>query len=250
MPSLDERLASIFEAILDTYDAQPPDRRRRLLHHRSFHRETFLEWDDSNDKPAVTQDDLDELSAVGLIDIDFNGQGNYLVRPTADGRRAHRQVQRERARTEQAQPIDVSWAAVRPVLHAVVDVWSNHGASESAFVSIGAIAERAGREPDDLGLIRAIELLAANDWLNADYDDETDELSAQPTMRGVMATRGWPGGDAEVVAERFIAALDDAAAAETDDVRRGWLGSLRDTAMEVGTKTLAEVVSRSVGSAM
>jgi hypothetical protein len=243
-------LASIFEAILDTYDAQPPDRRRRLLHHRSFHRESFIDWDDADDKPTVTEDDLDELSAFGLIDIDFNSQGNYLVRPTSEGRRAHRKVQRERARAEQAHPIDVSWAAVRPVLHAVVDVWSDHGASESALVRIGAIAERAGRAPDDLGLIRAIELLAANDWLNADYDDETDELSAQPTMRGVMATRGWPGGDPEVAAERFITALDDAAAAETDDVKRGWLASLRDTAMEVGTKTLAEVVSKSVGSAV
>src|SRR3954468_4648958 len=53
MFTLDERLATIFEAILETYDRQPPDRRRRSTHHRSFQRESFLEWDD---RPAVTRD--------------------------------------------------------------------------------------------------------------------------------------------------------------------------------------------------
>jgi hypothetical protein len=250
MFTLDERLESIFEAILETYDGQPPDRRRRLTHHRSFQRESFLEWDDGDNRPAVTRDDLDELSALGLIDLDFNGQGNYLVRPTSEGRRSYRTVQRERARAEQAQPVDVSWATVRPVLHAIVDVWAENGASNAAFVKIGAIAERAGREPDDLGLIRAIELLAANEWLNADYDDEGDGLSAQPTMRGLMATRGWPGGDGEVAAERLLSVLDDVAAQGETEEKRNWAARLRDTAMEVGTKTLAEVVSKSVGTAV
>jgi hypothetical protein len=245
--SLDDRLTVIVEAILEDYDGRPPDERRRLTHHRSFQRETFIDWDMS--KPAVTRDDLDELAAYGFIDLDFGGRGDYLVKPTLEGRRAYRTLQRERARTELKQPVDLSWATVRPILHTVVDVWAENGASSAGFVKIGAIAKRVDRKPDDLGLVRAIELLAENDWLNAEYDD-TDELSAQPTTRGVMATRGWPGGDAEVASERLLSALDEMAEHDADDETRGWAARARETLMEVGTKTLAEVVSKSVGSAV
>ena len=248
MSSLSERLADIFERIIQTYDSQPLEHRRRLAHHRSFRRETFIDWDET--QPLVTRDDLDDLSAHGLIDLDFDGDGDYLVRPTPEGRRAFRTVQRERARAEDPQPVDLAWATVRPILHAVVDVWAETGASSAAFVKIDAIARRVEREPDNLGLVRAIEVLADNDWLNAEYDDETDELSTQPTMRGVMATRGWPGGDGEVAAERLLSALQDMATQAEDRQTRGWAARARDTLMEVGTKTLAEVVSKSVGTAV
>jgi hypothetical protein len=181
-------------------------------------------------------------NAFGLIDLDYNGQGNYLVRPTSEGRRAYRTVQRERARAEQAQPVDVSWATMRPVLHAIVDVWAEKGASNAAFVRIGAIAERVGREPNDLGLIRAIELLAANEWVNAEYDDEGDELSAQPTMRGLMATRGWPGSDGEVAAERLLSVLDDVAAQGETEAKRNWAARLRDTASACATASIMGTV--------
>jgi hypothetical protein len=246
--SVDDRLAEIFGKIIETYDSQPPERRSRLMHHRSFQRETFIEWDET--QPLVTRDDLDDLRAVGLIDIDFAGSGDYMVRPTPDGRRAFRTMQRERARVKNPQPVDLSWPTVRPILHAVVDVWAEKGASSAAFVKIGAIAQRVEREPDDLGLIRAIEVLADSDWLTAEHDDETDELSAQPTMRGLMATRGWPGGDGEVAAERLLSALEELATQADDTETRGWAARARDTLMEVGTKTLAEVVSKSVGTAV
>jgi hypothetical protein len=246
--TLSDRLVDIFEKIIETYDSRPPERRSRLVHHRSFQRETFLEWDET--QPLVTRDDLDELHDFGLIDLDFTGSGDYAVRPTQEGRQAFRTVQRERLRAETSQPVDLSWATVRPILHAVVDAWTDEGASSAGFVKIEAIARRVKREPDDLELIRAIEVLATNDWLRAEYDEESDDLSAQPTMRGVMATRGWPGGDGEVAAERFLSTLEELAAHADDTETRGWAARARDTLMEVGTKTLAEVVSKSVGTAM
>ncbi len=36
MPSLDPRLGEIFEAIVDAYDAQPPEQREALWHVRAF----------------------------------------------------------------------------------------------------------------------------------------------------------------------------------------------------------------------
>ena len=65
-----------------------------------------------------------------------------------------------------------------------------------------------------------------------------------------MATRGWPGGDSEVAAERLLTGVDELIAREPDDGKRGLLARLRDTAMEVGTKTLAEVVSKAAGTAV
>lgn len=248
MNALSDRLVSIFEEIVATYDSQPPEHRRRLVHHRAFQHETFLEWDES--KPLVTLDDLDELLAFGLIDIDFNNSGDYTVRPTSDGHRSLRTYQRELARADHERPVDLNWSAVRPVLHAVVDLWTEAGAPHGGVIKFGAIAERLERDSDDLGTMRAIEALARNDWLDAAYDDETDELGAAPTMRGLVATRGWPGGDGEVAAERLLSALDAFADAAGDDKTRGWAARARDTLMEVSTKTLAEVVSKSVGTAV
>jgi hypothetical protein len=249
MPTLDERLVEIFTAIVASYDRQPPERRQRLTHHRTWDYERFLEWDQS--MPAVTRDDLDELLDLGLIDIDFTGGGDYTVRPTSDGRRSLRTLQRERARSEQPQQaVDLNWSAVRPVLHAIVDLWTEAGAPLGSFVAASSIAKRLDRAEDDLSIARAIETLARNDWLEASYDDATDELEAMPTMRGLVATRGWPGGDGEVAAERLLSALDELAAGAEDEKTRSWAARLRDTATEVGTKTLAEVVSKSVGAAM
>jgi hypothetical protein len=62
--------------------------------------------------------------------------------------------------------------------------------------------------------------------------------------------RGWPSEDGEVAAERLLSALDDLAQSELDATSRTWAARARDTLMEVGTKTLAEVVSKSVGTAV
>jgi hypothetical protein len=245
---LEDRLTDIFAAIADEYDKRPEHRRERLLHLLSLGHQGFNGWDES--LPQVTRDDLDELRDEGVIDIDYGSHGEYLVRPTLTGRRLLRRYRRELARVDRAEPVDLSWATVRPVLHAAVDAWSDAGAPTSGHVGFKTIASRLGSDENDLGLVRAAELLAIGDWLDLDYD-ENDRAFVRPTMRGVMATRGWPGGDGEVAAERFLSVLDEiASSSSADDTQRGWAARARDTLMEVGTKTLAEVVSRSVGNAV
>jgi hypothetical protein len=44
------------------------------------------------------------------------------VRPTREAIDAVARYQRERERVELGEPVDISWAAVRPVLHALVAV--------------------------------------------------------------------------------------------------------------------------------
>jgi hypothetical protein len=44
--------------------------------------------------------------------------------------------------------------------------------------------------------------------------------------------------------------LDELSASSNDSVTKGWAARTRETLLEVGTKTLAEVVSKSVGTAV
>jgi len=245
--ALDRRLTTIFAAIVDDYDAQRPEHRRRLLHLQRMSGEGFNGWGD--DQPAVSRDDLDDLYDAGLIDLDFGSSGSYLVKPTREGRQGLQAMRREHALDERSEPVDLSWGAVRPVLHAAVDAWTERGAPGSGYVALRAVARLLEREPDELGLIRAVQQLGERDWLEVDYDDD-DQVSVLPTARGVAATRGWPVGDGEVAAERLLSALDELASSHEDSAARSWAARARDTLMEVGTKTLAEVVSKSVGTAV
>jgi hypothetical protein len=81
-----------------------------------------------------------------------------------------RRIRRERNRLVDAEAIDLDWKAIRPLLHAVVDLWQEKGAPDG-YMTFDAVTERLGRTPDDLATIRAAELLAANDWLELAYDD-------------------------------------------------------------------------------
>lgn len=250
MSSLEPRLAEILEGIVDQYAAPSPDDRYPLLHTTSSAGGRIHGW--AAHLPRVQRHDLDDLQSYDLIDIDYGGSdGNtYQVRPTGRGRKAIYAARREQRRDERAEPVDLSWPAVRPVLHAATDLWAEAGASGAEFMPLGLIADRLGREPDSLQLIRAVEHLGIDDWLDVDYNDESDEPFLRPTQRAVTATRAWPGGDSEVAAERLLAVLDDIAANAPDEGKRKWAARLRDTAMEVTSKTLAEVASKMAGDAI
>lgn len=240
------RLTEILEAIVDDYESHPPEQRKPLLHIRSgggF--QGFNGW--GADQPVVTRDDLDYLHDGGLIDLDFGSSGSYLVKPSVEGVREVRRIRRERKRAQGSETVDLDWRAVRLLLHAVVDAWQEAGAPDG-YLPFNAVMERLGRPDDDLGSVRAVELLGSNEWLEVAYGEE-DVPMVKPTIRGVMATRGWPGGDDEVAAERLLSTLDEMAESGDSEKRR-WAARARDTLMEVGTKTLAEVVSKSVGGAV
>jgi hypothetical protein len=82
------------------------------------------------------------------------------------------------------------------------------------------VARELDRRSVDLSLIRAIELLAQEDWITADHGDGTDgPLSARPLAKALTGTRGWPGADAEAAGERLITALEELAAQEPDEER-------------------------------
>jgi hypothetical protein len=151
MATLSDRLTSIFEAIVDEYDAQPEDRRRRLWHSRSLGREGF---EGLSKDLSITVDDLDELRDFDLIDIDYGSRMEYLVKPTARGREVLQRFRRERARSENPEPVDLEWSNLRTMLHAAVDSWTALGAPSSGYVSLEAVARGCDRDEQDFGLVR------------------------------------------------------------------------------------------------
>jgi hypothetical protein len=112
-------------------------------------------------------------------------------------------------------------------------------------VSIDAVAEKLDRGPDDLSLLRAVELLEQDGWVEADYEMGRDgPLSARPLPKALAGTRGSPGGDDQANAERLVAALDELAAREPSEERRSKLSQVRQFLLELGPPTIAEVVAK------
>ena len=234
--TLEPRLVEILEAIVDTYDAPPPEQRRRLMHLRAGGgQEFFNEW--GPDRPRATRDDLDELHDLGLIDLDISAKGTYQVKPSREGREGIRGLRRDRAAAERHEPVDLSWGAVRPVLHVTVDLWTEAGAPRSGWIQLDLVGQRLNCADGDLAPVA--EQLAADGWLEVSYDEE-ERLSVQPTSRAVAATRGWPAGDPEAVVERLLAALDELVETASPEEREK-ADSVRQTLGRFASSTIAEL---------
>jgi len=251
MTTLDTRLEAILLAIVRAYRIDFDGRREQLAHMRTGATEETIEhrgWPD--DGPPVGRQELVELEELGMVSIERLAR-SWLFAPTRDAIDSVAEYERELARAERGEAVDVSWAAVRPVLHALVAVWERHGASPSASISVAAVARELERSIDDLGLVRAIELLEADGWIAADYELGTDgPLSARPLTKALSGTRGWPGADELAAGERLITALDELAAHEPDDEKRKRLTRVRDFVIDLGSKTLSELGGKLAGGAM
>lgn len=243
MVTLDPRLTEILEGIIQAYDAPPAEHRQRLLY-LSLEETGFLQVSQEvwGERPRATRDDLDDLADYGFIDIDYSKkQANYLVKPSPEGRRAVEELHRERALAARSQAIDLSWAAVRPVLRAAVDEWERTGASGNG-VPAEVIATALGGDVD-LQLIRSLQQLEADEFIAAEWAaGQEAPIAVRPLSKAYVGTRGWPGGDDAATAERLVAALDDLA--QSDDERSGWAARARDVFSEVTSKTMAEVIFR------
>jgi hypothetical protein len=113
------------------------------------------------------------------------------------------------------------------------------------------VARELDRRSVDLSLIRAIELLAQEDWITADHGNGTDgPLSARPLAKALTGTRGWPGADAEAAGERLITALEELAAQEPDEEKRTKLARLREFAIDLSSTTLSELGAKMLEGAL
>lgn len=241
---LDARLTTILDALVKDYEAQPEDRRRRMMHLRTGGGlEGMNSWGD--DKPHVTRDDLDELWDFGLIDVNIMGSGGYDLKPSREGRAAIHELRREKLLIQNPRRIDLRWEATRPLLHSIVDEWEGHGASSAAHVHFDAAPDT----DDYIENLRRSEALQSAGLVNLQVEQD-GSLLVQPTIEGVMATRDWPGATGDALAEQVLSRIEAAIEAEPKPEKRRKLEGLRNAVMEVGTKTLAEVVSKSVGTAM
>ncbi len=57
---------------------------------------------------------------------------------------------------------------VRPVLPAAADAWTECGAPRAGYLALRGVARRLERDPGELGLIRAVQQLAEQGWLDVD----------------------------------------------------------------------------------
>jgi hypothetical protein len=251
MSTLDARLEPILLAIVRAYQVERDGRRQPLMHIRmGGMREDFKHYAWPDDGPPVGRQELEELADAGAIRIEHL-ERSWMVAPTRDAIASAAQYERELARARSPEAVDISWAAVRPVLHALVAIWERHGASPSASVSIAAVARDLQRSPDDLELARALELLEEDAWVTAEYELGTDgPLSARPLPKALAGVRGWPGGDDQAAGERLITALDELAAREPDEEKRKHLGRVRDFVIDLGSKTLSELGGKLAGDAL
>jgi hypothetical protein len=173
MAELSERLQDILVAIVGAYRSELESGRRETLMHLRIGgiRETIQHHAWPDDAPEIWRADLEELHDLGLVDIEFRERA-WMVRPTAAAVAAVEQYERELLRQESARPVDLRWDAVRPVLHAIVDVWEEGGASANMAIPLGLVASQLGRDATDLGLVRAIEQLAVGGWVETTYGSE------------------------------------------------------------------------------
>jgi len=251
MITVDARLEPMLLAIVRAYQTDVGGSRQPLTYFPSFANGDTIEHDAwPEDGPVIGREDLDELAELGLVRIDDIG-GAFTIRPTREAIDSVAEYERERVRLERREPVDTRWASVRPVLHTLVDLWERHGASPSGSISITAVARELERSADDLALIRALELLADDGWIAADYGPGSDTpLSARPLGKALSGTRGWPGVEGQAAGERLITALEELAAQEPDGEKRTKLARMRDFAMDLSSKTLSELGGKMLEGAL
>lgn len=248
MSDEEDRLLAILAVIIEVYDAPDPEHRRPLLHLNSFSGPHFTPWAEGG--PVVTRDEIDALADEGWIDVDYTGKGQPLVRPERAGRDVLRTLRRERSLLARSERVDLSWDAVRPVLHAVVSQFEEHGASGFGYLNVAVVAETVGCDPGDYGLIRRLERLADRDWIALRYDEDDETPRVKPTQAGIEATRGWPSGDGEVMAENLLTALDEIIETSSDAEKRNWAKRTKETAMDLGQGALAELLKAGFGGVL
>jgi hypothetical protein len=242
-------LRVVLEHIVDAYTAPSArDRRHRLTHLRE---DGMLERIDHHawraDAPPVSRADLNELNERGLISVEQKSRRSWLISPTLEGEAHIGDVRREQALGQHGGGIDLSWGAVRPVLHAVVDAWESAGVPKGG-VGPEAIAEAVGKQVDEPALLRAFEVLEAGAWLTLVWPlNGRTPTAVAPLPKALAATRGWPGSEPEVTTERVLAALDELAQNDNDEGKRSAAERARDFILDLGSKTLGEVLAKHAG---
>jgi hypothetical protein len=147
--------------------------------------------------------DLTELAERKLIRT-YISDGVWEFTPTRDARLWATLYERDLPPADRNESFDLSWDAVRAVLHALVDVWERRGASSgvSIPIPIAAVAQELDQCAGDFAVVRVFELLAVDGWLEAVYTTGMARPTGfHPSTKALAATRGWPGGGPQAGAE-------------------------------------------------
>jgi hypothetical protein len=113
-------------------------------------------------------------------------------------------------------------------------------------VPISAMTRELKREDYDLETYRAVALLVERGYLGAPSGISFDDAPAFVTVTrmGLTSSGGWPATSAEAATAALLAVLDGEIEAADEPEQRERLARLRDTAVEVGTGPLTQVLER------
>lgn len=195
---------------------------------------------------AIDDEELRLLEGEGLIDRD-PGIHSESIRVTPEG---HRMAEAMRALVSDPEPeegaaIRLDWAEVAlPVLEATHRAWIVRGAP-STGVPITAVTRELNRDESDRETFRAVALLAQRGYLGTPTAISVNDAPALVTVTslGLEVVGGWPATSAEAASAALLAALDREIEATDEPEQRGRLERLRDTAVDVGSGTLTQVLA-------
>jgi hypothetical protein len=195
---------------------------------------------------TIDDEELVLLESQGLIDRDF-GTHHDSIRVTPSG---HRIAEAMRALVSDSEPeqgaaIRLDWAEVAlPTLEATQRAWTARGAP-AAGMPISAVTRELNRDEGDREIHRVVALLVERGYLGAPSGISANDAPALVTVTslGLEVVGGWPATSAEAATAALLAALDREIEATDEPGQRGRLERLRDTAVEVGTGTLTQVLA-------
>lgn len=238
-------------------------------HPRTGHRESILfiahmggahlqhHGFEEGERPDLDEADLDELSGLGLIDLDYSGN-TLKFTPTARARNLVEQHERVtsldpvadlapllQAIAQQAQAGNkLGWPAVRPVLAELRSYWEAGGFSPHG-IQVPAILDATPADHDPL-FVATMRALVAGGYLEPTSDLVARDLPVEVQLgeRAHSVLDGWPGASPDDLFQNFLAVLDAQASAETDPVKRGRLEQIGAAVKELGVQTASEVLAK------
>lgn len=141
-----------------------------------------------------------------------------------------------------ADPLDLSWSGVEPILNALWEAWVARGAPPTG-VPVELVAGAVGQPPQRIE--RLLDLLTEQDWTQK-HSSGTIGIRQEgptyaPSASAIARFAGWPS-PAEVTGQ-FLTLLDNAIAEAHDEPTRGRLRVFRESAARVGENVLAQLLT-------
>jgi hypothetical protein len=242
----------------------PRTGRREPIWYLPFHGDLMHHAFDQ-DKPDVDAALIEEMHGHGLITIDYSGNNNWKLAPTAFGRH----IVEEEDRSLGTAQVDVSeiiaalegeraagnqlgWPVVRPFLAALRAYWGATGYPEYGI----PLVPIARSLRDDLHALfgASVRGLVEDGYLSkgqlggvvVDGDRRETSFPGEVALTGKAhaVLDGWPGAAPSELVENLLAVLAATAAAEPNPQRKRRVEAVGSAVRELGVSVTSEVLAK------